>query len=125
MTPTKHTPTLYILPGEIMDNLKAVLCDPEGQVVISGSDLDRSIIQDCLVQLDSHIANYLDKLVEADKACNSHAEREAVIVKLVEACDAALRLNYKWMRNEHVSDAKRVHCGFQLEAALAAAKEKK
>ncbi len=124
MKEEKHTPALYILPGEIMDNLKAVLCDPEGQVVISGSDLDRSIIQDCLVQFDAHVANYLDKLVEADKACNSHAQREAVIKGLVDACETAVDLLKLMDEHKPLIGQMRVDLE-QIEAALAAEKEKK
>ncbi len=37
---------------EALDNLKSVLCDPEGKVCIHGTDEDRNIIQQALKELE-------------------------------------------------------------------------
>ena len=40
-----------------IEDLKAVLCDPEGVVCINGSDEDRRIIQESLSQLESVVCS--------------------------------------------------------------------
>ena len=41
---------------EALEQLKSVLCDPEGNVCISGSDGDRKVISDALESLDQQVA---------------------------------------------------------------------
>ncbi len=38
---------------EALDNLKSVLCDPEGKVCVEGTDEDRTIIQEALKELET------------------------------------------------------------------------
>lgn len=38
-----------------IENLKSVLCDPEGNVCIRGSDEDRKIIQESLVEIEKQL----------------------------------------------------------------------
>ena len=40
---------------EVLLNLKSVLCDPEGNVCISGSDADRAIIQEAIADIERTI----------------------------------------------------------------------
>lgn len=41
---------------DYLEDLKAVLCDPEGTVSIHGSEMDRDIIQRCLAGLKRKVA---------------------------------------------------------------------
>ncbi len=107
MTEEKHTPLDQVLPREMMDALKAVLCDPNGTVVISGSDEDRHIAQEALNAIDAHIERYLDTLVQDQNT----------IKALLDACERAQTRLLELGQNEACRTLK------VLEAALALAKK--
>ncbi len=55
-----------------LNNLRAVLCDPSGRVVIAGSDSDRAIAQSALAALDEA------SVAQAQQRAGWRPDREAV-----------------------------------------------
>jgi phosphoribosylformylglycinamidine (FGAM) synthase-like enzyme len=63
-----------------IEDLKAVLCDPEGKCCITGSDGDRRVVDDALRELAAAIAQRDEKdrqLADCyNRMCNAEAQRD-------------------------------------------------
>jgi len=93
MTPEQLEMTILATLKQALDDLKAVLCDPEGAVCITGSDGDRTVTQQALANFSAAI-NQIEK-----------AEPAAFAVQLAE--DGSLSWNTiweeRWAANDHLN----------------------
>lgn len=57
-----------------MDLLKCLLCNPDDQVRISGTDEDRRIIQECLANIDAELAEAQLEIKALHEKNKQHAQ---------------------------------------------------
>ena len=95
-----------------IDNLKAVLCDPEGKCCIHGSDGDRRVVDDALRELAAAQAQRdkarNDALEEAAKICDEYANVGVVGARICAAAICATKGAHIKEMHEFIAENQRL-----------------